>query len=325
MRAYVIRRLLIAIPTLLLASLLVFFVIQLLPGDITDVILASPSVEQIDIASIKRKFGLDAPPIVQYARWLGVLPGPEGRHAGLLQGDFGVSWWRQVPVTRLLAGRWPVTLELGLMALIVAQLIALPTGVLSALRQDTWADYVARGTAIFCIAVPSFWLGTMVIVFPSIWWGYTPPIGLVRFSQDPWRNLQMFIVPAVVTGMELSGITMRLTRTMMLEVLRQDYVRTAWAKGLKQRVIVSRHALKNALIPVVTIVGMQLPIMVGGTVIVEQIFSLPGMGRLIIDATLQRDEPLLRAEVLLIAVVLVLTNLVVDLSYAYLDPRIRAG
>ncbi|MBA7622245.1 Glutathione transport system permease protein GsiC [subsurface metagenome] len=209
------------------------------------------------------------------------------------------------------------------MGLIVAQLIALPVGIYSALRQDKWGDYVARSFAIGCISFPSFWLGTMIIVFPSIWWGYMPPILLIPFTEDPIGNLRMFIVPALLLGMAMSGMAMRMTRTMMLEVLRQDYIRTAWAKGLRERVVVLRHALKNALIPVITVIGFQIPILLGGTVIIEDIFCLPGMGRLLIAGIKFRDQPLVSGVLVLFSAVMVLINLTVDLTYAYLDPRVR--
>ena len=228
-----------------------------------------------------------------------------------------------MPVPELVALKWPVSLQLGVMGLIIAQLIALPIGIYSALRQDTWGDYIGRSFAILCISIPGFWLATMIIVFPAIWWDYMPPIMLVHFTEDPIGNLRMFIVPAIVLGMAMAGMTMRMTRTMMLEVLRQDYIRTAWAKGLRERIVVLRHALKNALIPVVTIIGGQIPVLVGGTIIIEQIFVLPGMGRLIIMALFRRDHPLISGTMLFFAVALVLINLMVDLTYAYLDPRVH--
>ncbi|MBA7703346.1 Dipeptide transport system permease protein DppB [subsurface metagenome] len=231
--------------------------------------------------------------------------------------------WKGTPVTEEIATRWPVTLELGFLALIIAQLIALPIGIFSALRQDTWGDYIGRSFAIFCIAIPGFWLATMIIVFPSIWWGYSPPIIPISFTEDPIGNLKMFIIPAIVLGMVMSGGTMRMTRTMMLEVLRQDYIRTAWAKGLRERVVVIRHALKNALIPVVTIIGVQVPVLIGGTVIIEEIFCLSGMGRLFINAITGRDYTMLSGVMLLFGVGIVFINLMVDLTYGFLDPRIR--
>ena len=325
MRAYVIRRLLILIPTLVLASLLVFFMVWFIPGDVIDWIQATAAGRELEIdrAAMERELGLDAPAIVQYARWTGVVPQRDGSFSGVLQGNLGDSWYYRAPVAGLLALKWPVTLQLGFMGIIVGQLIALPIGIYSALRQDKWGDYIGRSFAILCISVPGFWLGTLIIVFPSIWWGYMPPIMLIHFTEDPIGNLTMFIVPAIVLGMALAGVTMRMTRTMMLEVLRQDYIRTAWAKGLRERVVILRHTLKNALIPVVTVVGLQVPLMFGGTVIIEQIFSLPGIGRLLLGAIITRDTPVISGVTLLFAVALVLINLMVDLTYAYLDPRVH--
>ncbi len=329
MRAYVIRRILIVIPTVCVVSMIVFFLVRLIPGDIIDRMMAVILSEQggfgatLDRAMIEHELGLDAPLLVQYGRWVGVVPQVNGNFSGIFQGDFGISWMKRAPVFELVANAWPVTFQLGLMGLIISQLIALPIGIYSALRQDTWGDYIARSFAILCISVPGFWLATMVIVFPSIWWGYMPPIMLIPFIEDPIGNLQMFIVPAIVLGMAMAGITMRMTRTMMLEVLRQDYIRTAWAKGLRERVVVLRHALKNALIPVVTLIGLQVPVLIGGTVIIEQIFVLPGMGRLILAAILDRDHPLTSGVMLLFAIAIMLTNLMVDLTYGYLDPRVH--
>jgi peptide/nickel transport system permease protein len=265
-------------------------------------------------ASIKHELGLDVPIYIQYWRWLGNL---------FLHGNLGNSLWTGTPVINEIKQRWPVTFELGILALLVTQVIALPIGIYAAIRQDSWGDYFARSFAILCIAVPSFWLGTLVIVYPSIWWGYTPPVMYIPFNVNPIGNLKMFIIPAIVLGMSGAGTNMRLMRTMMLEVLRQDYIRTAWSKGLREGIIVIRHALKNALIPVVTMIGYQLPVLVGGAVIIENIFNLPGMGRLLTDATSQRDYPIVTAVVLIISLVLVFINLLTDLSYGFLDPRIH--
>jgi peptide/nickel transport system permease protein len=294
-----------------------------MPGDIVDSLQGQSIDVKLDRATIERKLGLDAPAIILYGRWMGLTPQADGSFSGILQGDLGISWWQGTPVVQLLAARWMVTLELGILGLIIAQLIALPIGVYSALRQDTWGDYIGRSFAILCISVPYFWVGTLVIVFPSIWWNYMPPLMLIPFTEDIIGNLRMFIVPALVLGMALGGMIMRMTRTMVLVVLRQDYIRTAWAKGLSERIVILRHALKNAAIPVITLIGLQVPFVIGGTVIIEKIFSLPGMGRLILDATLFRDQPLISGIILLFSVVLMLINLLVDLTYAYLDPRIR--
>jgi peptide/nickel transport system permease protein len=323
MRHYIIRRLLQLIPTLLVVSVLTFILAHILPGDIIDAMSGTAHDVAVDRPTLEHKLGLDRPLYIQYFRWLGVIPGVDGKWDGVFQGNFGWSYWQGEPVLKLVARALPVSVELGLLGLLVAQLIALPIGVISALRQDKWADYIGRSFAIICISFPAFWVATLVIVFPAAWWGYMPPLTLTRFAKDPLGNLRMFIVPAVVLGMAMSGTTMRLTRTMMLDVLRQDYIRTAWAKGLTERVVIMRHALKNALIPVVSGIGLGVPVLIGGTVIIENIFLLPGMGRLIFNAILRRDELLINGIVLIFAFILVLINLIVDLSYASLDPRIR--
>ena len=322
MRAYIIRRLLIAIPTLFIVSMIVFGLVRILPGDIVEV-MQQEAEFAIDRAMVERKFGLDKPLIVQYARWMGFAPQADGSFSGVLQGDFGVSWWTWTPVTGLLALKWPVTAQLGLMGLIVSQIIALPIGIYSAIRQDTWGDYTGRSFAILCISLPSFWVGTLIVVFGSIWWGYMPPLRFIWFTEDPIANLQMMVVPSLIMGMALAGTTMRMTRNMLLEVLRQDYVRTAWAKGLRERVVIIRHALKNSFIPVITQIGLQVSVMLGGTVVIENIFCLPGVGRLLIHAANSRDYPLMTGIMLFFAVTMVLVNLIIDLTYAYLDPRIH--
>jgi peptide/nickel transport system permease protein len=315
MRAYLIRRLLLIIPTVFIVSIIVFMVIRLIPGSIVDIMVQQYQyLTQMDKKAIEHAMGLDVNLFIQYGRWMGNI---------ILHGDLGSSLWTGQPVIKDILARWPVTLELGLLGIITAQLIAIPIGIYSAIRQDTVGDYVARSFANFCIAIPNFWLATMVIVFPSLWWGYSPPIRIIHLTVDPIGNFKMFIVPALVLGMEMSGMTMRMTRTMMLEVLRQDYIRTAWAKGLRERVVVTRHALKNALIPVVTIIGWQLPVLIGGTVIIENIFQLPGMGQLIINATTSRDYTIVSAVLFLFAFVIMLINLLVDMTYSFLDPRIH--
>jgi len=314
MRAYIIRRLLLVIPTLLLVTLIVFFSIRLIPGDAVDLIVEEQTyITEMTVQAIRHELGLDVPIHIQYGRWI----------AGVVRGDFGNSLWSGRPVINELLPRFPVSFELGLLALIVAQLIALPVGIYSAVRQDTVGDYVGRSFAIACIAFPSFWLGTMVMVFPAIWWGWSPPMEYIPFFKDPLGNLGMFIVPATIMGMVMSGTTMRMTRTMMLEVLRQDYIRTAWSKGLKERVVVIRHALRNALIPVVTIIGMQLPILIGVAIITEQIFNIPGIGRLLVDIIHRRDYTVLSGINTIMATIVLLINLGVDLTYAYLDPRVH--
>lgn len=308
-------------------SIIVFMLVRLVPGDIVDAmvnqqtVVAQVSIE-VDRDAIRQRLGLDVSLPIQYGRWIGVLPGKDGKINGVLQGNLGESMWRGTPVLKDVIDRWPVTFELGLLAFLIAQL-SLPAGIFSALRQGSWGDYVVRIIAILAIAVPGFWVATMVIVFPAIWWGYMPPLILVTLAEDPIGNIQMFLVPAVVLGLGMTGGTMRMSRTMMLEVLRQDYVRTAWAKGLKEGVVVSRHVLKNAMIPVVDSIVGKVSIMIGGAVITEQIFNLPGMGRLYISAISTRDYPVISGLLLIFGFTLVLINVVVDLIYGFLDPRIQ--
>jgi peptide/nickel transport system permease protein len=315
MRAYIIRRLLLFIPTVFFVSLIVFIMIRLVPGDVIDLMEAQyGTLAHLDRAAIMHALGYDVPIYTQYGHWIERI---------VVHGDLGNSLWKAAPVINDINARWPVTFELGLMAFIITQIVALPIGVYSALRQDTVGDYIGRSFAIFCIAVPSFWLATLVVVYPAIWWHYSTPLMLIKFQDNPLGNLKMFIIPAVIVGMSGMGSNMRLMRTMMLEVLRQDYIRTAWSKGLRERVIVMRHALKNALIPVVTIMGGQLTIIVSGSVIIENIFNLPGLGQLMANATTQRDYPVVSAVTLLFSVALVVINLATDLSYGFLDPRVH--
>ena len=301
-----------------IVSLLIFTMVRLIPGNIVDIMVSTMGtygmVTQADKQAIAHALGWDVPFVIQYFRWIGGI---------ILHGDLGNSLWKQVPVINDIRVRWPVTFELGLLGIIVSQIIALPIAIISALRQDSWGDYLGRSFAIFCIAVPSFWLGTLVIVYPSIWWGYMPSLKLIPFVANPIGNLGMFIVPAVILGMSMAGGTMRMARTMMLEVMRQDYIRTAWAKGLKERVVVIRHGLKNALIPIVTLIGYQMPLLIGGTVIIENIFNLPGMGRLTIDAVTTRDYTVVSVTLLFFSIALVFINLITDVIYGYLDPRIH--
>ena len=321
MRAYVIRRILLVIPTLFIVTVLVFLSVRFIPGDIIDVMTARMTATQsgtIDEEALKRRLGLDKPVYAQYAKWIGdiVLRGTLGR--SLYSGSLGSA-----TVEQKLAGRVGVTVELGLLAILTGVIIAVPIGIYSAIRQYTLADYAGRAVAIFGLATPNFWLGLMVMIYPAIWWGWTPPMRYVSFTVDPLASLGILIIPALILGTYLAASTMRMTRTMMLEVLRQDYVRTAWAKGLAERTVVLRHAVKNALIPVVTLVALQLPIIAGGSVIIENIFNLPGLGSLMLSALNTRDYPVVSGVNLLFASVVMVINLLTDLTYAFLDPRIR--
>ena len=315
MKAYIIRRLLLVLPTLFILSILVFLSVRFIPGDVIDVMVGRMEwYGEVDREALERRLGLDVPVYVQYGRWIGGI---------LLHGSLGESLLGRWAVEEEILGRLPVTIELGVMAIIIGLLIALPVGIYSAIRQDTAADYLGRSIAIIGLATPNFWLGIMVMIFPAIWWGWAPPMELVSFTEDPLGNLGVFIIPSLILGTASAAATMRMMRTMMLEVLRQDYIRTAWSKGLRERVVIIRHTLKNALIPVVTLIGLQLPILVGGAVIMENIFNLPGIGRLLLKALDERDYPMVSGINLFFATGVVLLNLLIDLIYPYLDPRVR--
>ena len=317
MKAYIIRRLLLMIPTLLLVSIMVFLLIRFIPGDVIDAMLGSTYLggSADNRAELERFLGLDVPAHVQYGRWIGGI---------VLHGTLGKSLLGSaITIEEQILRRLPVTLELGLLAIAIGLIIALPVGIYSAIRRNTLADYAGRTVAVVGLATPNFWLGLLVIVFPAIWWNWTPPIRMIALSDDLLGNLGVFIVPSLILGTYFAAATMRMTRTMMLEVLRQDYVRTAWSKGLRERVVVVRHAIKNALIPVITLTGLQLPVLIGGSVIMENIFNLPGIGRLLLDALLDRDYPMVSGVNLVFAAGVVVINLVVDLLYAFLDPRVR--
>ena len=333
MRAYVIRRLLLIIPTLFILSILVFLSVRFIPGDVIDTMAARMAETgalafKIDREALEHMLGLDVPVYVQYGRWIGVLPTAdfvtnESHLNGLLQGTLGESLMSPFTIEEKIIGRLPVTIQLGVMAIVIGLVIALPVGIYSAIRQDTAADYLGRSIAILGLATPNFWLGLMVVLYPAIWWGWSPPMELIPFDEDPLGNLGMFLIPSLILGTASAAATMRMTRTMMLEVLRQDYIRTAWAKGLRERVVVMRHAVKNALIPVVTLIGLQLPILIGGSVIMENIFNLPGLGRLMVVALVDRDYPVVSGVNLFFGTAVVLFNLLIDLLYSFLDPRVR--
>ena len=317
MRAYLIRRLLLTIPALFMLTILVFLAAHFIPGDVVDYLVTSLGPQtggRVDEEALRRSLGLDVPVHVQYGRWMRDI---------FLHGTFGESLIGQWSIEERILGRLPVTIELGAMAIAIALVIALPVGIYSAIRQDTATDYLGRTIAVIGMATPNFWLGIMIMLFPAIWWGWSPSVELITFTDDPLGNLGMFFIPGLILGTGMSAAIMRMTRTMMLEVLRQDYIRTAWSKGLKERVVVVRHAIKNALIPIVTLVGLHLPILIGGSVIMEDIFVLPGLGRMFLDALDKRDYPVISAINLILSTVVLLNILLIDMLYPYLDPRIR--
>jgi peptide/nickel transport system permease protein len=311
-RHYVLRRLVIALPSLLIASLIVFTLPRLIPGDVVQLMLEEKAYGK-DLEDLRAKLGLDRPIPVQYVDWVRRVAG----------GDLGESLWTRQPVLGELGRRMPVTVMLGFLAIVVAVVIGVPIGILSAVRQDGALDFFARSAAILGLSVPGFVQAIVVILLPAIWWGWTPRMGFTGFEQGPAGYLLQFALPAIILGTASAAAIMRLTRGMLLEVLRQDYVRTAWAKGLRERVVVLKHSLKNAIIPVVTVLGLQIAQIAGGSVIIESIFGLPGMGQFLLEAITQRDYPVIQGINLLIVVIIVATNLLVDLFYAMIDPRIR--
>ncbi len=306
------------IPTLLILTILVFLSVRFIPGDVIDAmagrIEAQGAGASMDREAVERMLGLDQPVYVQYGRWMGGI---------LLRGTLGNSLLGDWSVEAAIWDRLSLTIELGVLSVVMGLLIAVPVGIYSAMRRNTAADYVGRSFAVIGLATPNFWLALMVMIFPAIWWGWSPPMEYIPLVEDPLGNLGIFIIPSLILGTALSAATMRMTRTMMLEVLRQDYIRTAWSKGLKERVVVVRHAVKNALIPVVTLVGLQLPIIVGGAVIMENIFNLPGLGRLMLIALTERDYPVVSGINLFFGTAVLTFNLLIDIIYSYLDPRIR--
>jgi peptide/nickel transport system permease protein len=312
MYPYVIRRVLWLIPTLWLVTLLVFAIVRLLPGDIV-VLMLSEQGYASDRTKLERMLGLDRPVYEQYLRYVGRA----------ICGDLGTSLWTREPVLDEIVRRLPVSLELAFLSMVCGLMIGLPAGILAAVRQDSWADYFFRTIAIGGLSIPGFWMATVIIVATSICWKWVPPMRFTPFLQDPLANLSQFVLPALILGCTLSASVMRMTRSVMLEVLREDYVRTAWAKGLRESAVIARHVLRNAMIPVATITGLHLSTLIGGTVIMESIFVLPGMGRFLLDAMTWRDYPVIQGVNLVLATGVIVLNLLIDLVYGFLDPRIR--
>jgi peptide/nickel transport system permease protein len=304
------------VPTLVGMSIIIFLMLRLLPGDIVDIIAGTDA--QTDSAArerLREAMGLSDPLWLQYVNWIG----------DLLRGDPGTSMRSGQPVSELLAKALPITIELAVLAVAIATLVAIPLGVISAVRRDTGLDYASRVVGLIGLSLPNFWIATLMLLFTSKAFGWVPPISYIPFQEDPIGNLKQFGLPAFAVAIQLMAIIMRMTRTTMLEVLSQDYVRTARAKGLGERLVVYRHALRNALIPVVTVIGFQLGALLGSSAIIEVIFGLNGVGNTLLQAIFNRDYPLVQAAVLYLAVVFVLVNLAVDFMYAVLDPRIKQG
>lgn len=312
MKRYALRRLLLMIPVIILITIAVASLMRLVPGDPATLALGQQATEA-DRDKFRDAYHLNDPLPIQYIRWWG----------DVFQGDLGKSVVQRTNVTDELKARLPSTMELLLFSIVLTVLIGIPFGVVSAVKQNSIIDYAIRLLSIGGLSIPAFWLGTLMLTLPAIWWDYLPPIGKVSFMDNPLRNIQQYFLPSLTLAIGSSAGIMRLTRSSVLEILRNDFIRTAYAKSLRQRVIIMRHVLKNALIPVVTVLGLQAAALVGGAVIIETIFNLQGVGLLFINSIFFRDYPVIQGLVLFLAVVFLFLNLLVDLSYGLLDPRIR--
>tara|TARA_B100000745_G_scaffold178780_1_gene117098 strand:+ start:499 stop:1458 length:960 start_codon:yes stop_codon:yes gene_type:complete len=316
-RQYALRRIGLFIPTLILTTLIVFVLFFLVPGDAALVILTGEegagAVTQEDIDRMRHELGLDRPIHIQYGSWIW----------GILRGDLGTSIWYQTPVIDELRDKFAVTLELSIFGIAMAFVMAIPLGIISAVKQDTWPDYVSRFLSLVGIALPTFWLSILMVYFLAYTFNWLPPLGYATLWEDPFLNLEQLFFPALAIAFHDLAFTARVTRSSMLEVLREDYMRTARAKGLKEMTVVLRHALKNAILPVITVSGYQFARALGGVIIVETIFVVPGLGRFVIESILHRDFVVLQAVILLTAAVVLFLNLVIDMLYGVLDPRIR--
>src|SRR5688572_19850234 len=313
MLRYVVNRLLLMVPTLFGVAVLVFVLLRLAPGDPVQMMLEGANVTQQVVEAERARLGLDRPLYVQFAKWMG----------GLLRGDFGVSIWTGRPVLYEIGIRLELSLQVAVMATILAVLLAVPLGTLSAIFKDTWIDHLVRVFSIAGLAVPSFWLGMIIILLLLTYFSWIPPLTFTPFFEDPLKNLSQLIWPALAVGYRYSAVAMRMMRSSVLEVLQEDYVRTARAKGVFERLVISRHAMRNALLPVVTVVGLEFAFLIGGLVVTEQVFNLNGIGKLFVQAVSRGDYSMIQGLVLLVAVFFVVINFVIDMLYALLDPRIR--
>jgi peptide/nickel transport system permease protein len=317
MGAYLIKRFFLMFPTLLGVALVTFLLIRVIPGDVVELRYSGDggSVSQEVLDQERARMGLDQPVWKQLATWL----------VGLAKLDFGTSMWTGAPIWDEIKLRFALSLQVAVMATVIAVLLALPLGVLAALKQDTWIDYAVRIFSIAGLAVPSFWLGIMFILVLLIVFQWLPPMVYTPFWEDPWQNMAQLIWPALAVGYRYSAVSTRMTRSAMLEVLREDYIRTAKAKGLWQSLVLRRHALKNAMLPVMTVIGVEFAFLIGGLVVTEQVFNLNGLGLLFVQAVAHRDYTLLQALVMLVAGIFIFMNFLLDVAFAWLDPRVRYG
>jgi peptide/nickel transport system permease protein len=317
MLRYALKRILLMIPTLIGVAVLVFVLLRLMPGDIVDLRLRAEgsNVSAETVAAERARLGLDKPVIWQFTDWM----------TGLVKGDFGTSMWTGRPVSQEILSRLPLSMEVAILATILAILLAIPLGTLSAVFQNTWIDYTVRIFAVAGLAVPSFWLGMLIILVLLINFNWIPPLTFTPIYVDPWRNLSQLIWPALAVGYRYSAVATRMMRSTLLEVMQEDYIRTARAKGVYERLVVARHGMRNALLPVVTVIGLEFAFLIGGLVVTEQVFNLNGIGKLFVETVARADYTMVQALVMLIATFFIVVNLVVDLLYAALDPCIRLG
>src|SRR5499426_509480 len=312
---YIVKRLLLVLPTLLGVALAIFLLMHVVPGDIALLILGGDQggeLNQQELVKLRAQLGLDRPLSVQFLSWLWEV----------VHLNFGTSLWTGAPITEEIMIRLPLSLEVAIAATIISTIIAIPLGTLAAIRQDTWVDYVVRVVSIGGLAIPNFWTGILVILFLVIYFQWSPPLVYVSIWTDPWEYFNQLFWPIITVGYRNAAVATRLTRSAVLEIMREDYIRTAWAKGLREFIVVKKHTLKNAMLPVITIIGAELAFLMGGLVVTETVFTLNGLGRFIVDAILRRDIPVVQTMVLLTAFIIVFINLIVDLLYAWLDPRI---
>ena len=317
MQGYILRRLLYAIPTVIGVSLIIFMAMRVVPGDPVVVMFGDEPelIRAEDRAKIEADLGLSDPLVVQYGKWM----------KDIGTGKLGVSFWRGDTVADLIKRRGPLTIEIAVIAIILAWVIGVPVGILSALHQNSAADYLARFFTVLFLAIPSFWLASLAVLVLVLVWGWGAPLGVIDVWDDPIQNLQIVLRPAIVLGLAVSAYIARMTRSSLLEVIREDYIRTARAKGLRERMVVWRHALRNTMLPVITLSGVLFGFMLGGSVVLEQAFNVPGLGRAMVEAFVDVDYIVIQNLVLLYGVVFVVINLLIDISYAWLDPRIRYG
>lgn len=314
MGKYIVKRLLLLIPTMLLVCIIVFTLIRLIPGSAVEMVIYEYMQNGIELTTeeAEAKLGLDKPAVVQFFVWLG----------GLLTGDLGDSLFQSESVWQIISAEVPVSLELGILTLLITEIIAIPLGLYCASHPDSVGDVVIRTVSLILSSVPTFWIGTIILVYPAVWWGYSPPLTYVSFFEDPLANMQMFLIPALLGALTQAGMQIRTVRTMTLEVMRQDYVRTAWAKGAKESRVLSGHAFRNAMIPIITMIGGSVSGLLGGNIVMENLFNIPGIGQEVVDALTNRDYTLVQGTTVVFAIYTMLVVLIVDLLYSWCDPRV---